>query len=63
MRNALVRYGNMTRRELEAATGLGEKQVLDAARALRPDVERCEDTGTWRIVPAEAWEAQAITSQ
>ena len=62
VRNALVRYGNMTRRELEAATGLGEKQVLDAARALRPDVERCEDTGTWRIVPVEAWEAQAITS-
>lgn len=62
VRNALARYGNCTRRELEQATRLGEKQVLDAARALRPDVERCEDTGTWRIVPAAAWEAQAIAS-
>ncbi|MFD1309755.1 FtsK/SpoIIIE domain-containing protein [Streptomyces kaempferi] len=62
IRNALVKYGNMQRRELEQATGLGEKQVLDAARALRPDVERCEDTQTWRIVPAAAWEAQAIAS-
>ncbi|MFD1274880.1 hypothetical protein ACFQ51_34910 [Streptomyces kaempferi] len=57
-----MKYGNMQRRELEQATGLGEKQVLDAARALRPDVERCEDTQTWRIVPAAAWEAQAIAS-
>jgi hypothetical protein len=62
VRNTLVKYGNCTRRELEQATGLGEKQVLDAARALRPEVERCEDTGTWRIVPAEVWEAQAIAS-
>jgi len=60
VRNTLVKYGNCTRRELEQATGLGEKQVLDAARALRPDVERCDDTGTWRIVPAGAWEAQAV---
>ncbi|MEU3161802.1 FtsK/SpoIIIE domain-containing protein [Streptomyces griseoincarnatus] len=57
---ALTKYGNATRRELEQATGLEEKQVLDAARALRPEVERCEDTGTWRIVPSEAWEAQAV---
>ena len=62
VRAALVKYGNCTRRELEAATGLGEKQVLDAARALRPEVERCEDTQTWRIVPVEAWEAQAVAS-
>ncbi|MEV8032262.1 FtsK/SpoIIIE domain-containing protein [Streptomyces sp. NPDC086182] len=62
VRNALAKYGNMQRRELEQATGLGEKQVLDAARALRPDVERCEDTGTWRIVPSAAWEAQAVAS-
>lgn len=61
VRNTLAKYGNCTRRELEAATGLGEKQVLDAARALRPEVERCDDTGTWRIVPVEAWEAQAVT--
>lgn len=61
VRNALVKYGNMTRRELEQATGLGEKQVLDAARALRPEIERCEDTQTWRIVPSAAWDAQAIT--
>ncbi|MEU3282898.1 FtsK/SpoIIIE domain-containing protein [Streptomyces antibioticus] len=60
VRAALVKYGNCTRRELEAATGLGEKQVLDAARALGPDVERCADTQTWRIVPSEAWEAQAV---
>jgi energy-coupling factor transporter ATP-binding protein EcfA2 len=63
VRAALVKYGNMTRRELELATGLGEKQVLDAARALRPEVERCEDTQTWRLVPVEAWEAQAIVSR
>jgi len=63
VRAALVKYGNMLRRELEAATGLSEKQVLDAARALGPDVERCADTQTWRIVPAEAWEAQAIATQ
>jgi hypothetical protein len=62
VRNALAKYGNCTRRELEQATGLGEKQVLDAARALRPDVERCEDTGTWRIVPSAAWEAQAVAT-
>jgi hypothetical protein len=62
VRAALAKYGNCTRRELEAATGLGEKQVLDAARALRPEVERCEDTQTWRIVPVEAWEAQAVTT-
>lgn len=60
VRAALVKYGNMTRRELEQATGLGEKQVLDAARALRPEIERCDDTQTWRLVPSEAWEAQAI---
>ena len=63
IRGALAKYGNCTRRELEQATGLGEKQVLDATRALRPDVERCDDTGTWRLVPAGAWEAQAVASR
>ncbi|MGJ5831400.1 FtsK/SpoIIIE domain-containing protein [Streptomyces ossamyceticus] len=63
VRAALGKYGNMLRRELEAATGLTEKQVLDAARALGPEVERCADTQTWRIVPAAAWEAQAIATQ
>lgn len=60
VRSALSKYGNMTRRELEIATGLGDKQVRDAAGALRPDVERCEDTQTWRIVPSAAWETQAV---
>lgn len=60
VRAALSKYGNMTRRELESATGLGDKQVRDAAGALRPEVERCEDTGTWRIVPAAAWETQPV---
>jgi hypothetical protein len=60
VRNALTKYGNMSRRELEIATGLGDKQVRDAAGALRPEVERCEDTQTWRIVPSAAWEAQAV---
>ena len=60
VRAALSKYGNMTRRELEIATGLGDKQVRDAAGALRPEVERCEDTQTWRIVPSAAWEAQAV---
>lgn len=63
VRATLAKYGNCTRRELEAATGLEEKQVLDAARALGPDVERCADTQTWRIVPSEAWEAQAVASR
>lgn len=63
VRAALAKYGNCTRRELEQATGLGEKQVLDAARALRPEVERCEDTGTWRLVPVGAWETQAVARQ
>jgi DNA segregation ATPase FtsK/SpoIIIE-like protein len=63
VRSALVKYGNCTRRELEAATGLTEKQVLDAARALGPEVERCADTQTWRILPAETWEVQAIATQ
>lgn len=62
VRAALVKYGNCMRRELEIATGLTEKQVLDAARALGPDVERCADSQTWRIVPAGAWEAQAVVS-
>ncbi|MEU1445489.1 FtsK/SpoIIIE domain-containing protein [Streptomyces mirabilis] len=62
VRNALAKYGNCTRRELEQATGLGEKQVLDAARALRPEVERCDDTQTWRIVPSAAWETQAVAT-
>lgn len=60
VRAALLKYGNCTRRELEIATGLGDKQVRDAAGALRPDVERCEDTQTWRIVPSAAWETQAV---
>jgi hypothetical protein len=61
VRAALAKYGNMTRRELEAATGLGDKQVRDAAGALRPEVERCEDSQTWRLVPGSAWEAQAVS--
>lgn len=61
--NRLKQYGNMTRRELEAATGLDEKQVLRACNAL-PDVERDETTGTWRLVvlPGAPWEAQAVVS-
>jgi hypothetical protein len=60
VRNALAKYGNMTRRELETATGLEEKQVLKALDGLKPEVERT-DAGTWRIVPEEAWDAQAIS--
>ena len=60
VRNALARYGNCTRRELEAATGLEERQVLKAIEGLKPEVERT-DAGTWRLVPAGAWEAQAIS--
>ncbi|MFJ2000276.1 FtsK/SpoIIIE domain-containing protein [Streptomyces chartreusis] len=60
VRNALVKYGNCTRRELEQATGLEERQVLKAIEGLKPEVERT-DAGTWRLVPAEAWEAQAIS--
>ncbi|MFC7817577.1 FtsK/SpoIIIE domain-containing protein [Streptomyces sp. NPDC057367] len=60
VRGALVRYGNATRRELEQATGLEERQVLKAIEGLKPDVERT-DAGTWRLVPAEAWEAQAVS--
>lgn len=60
VRNALARYGNCTRRELEAATGLDERQVLKAIEGLKPEVERT-DAGTWRMVPAGAWEAQAVS--
>lgn len=63
VRAALTKYGNMTRLELQAASALTEKQVLDATRALGPEVERCEDTRTWRIVPSGAWEAQAVSRQ
>lgn len=60
VRAALVKYGNVTRRELEQATGLDERQVLKACEGLKPDVERT-DAGTWRLVPQEAWEAQAVS--
>ncbi|MEU7416725.1 FtsK/SpoIIIE domain-containing protein [Streptomyces antibioticus] len=60
VRAALVKYGNCTRRELQAAAGLDERQVLKAIEGLKPDVERT-DAGTWRLVPADAWEAQAVS--
>lgn len=60
VRNALEKYGNATRRELEQATGLEERQVLKAIEGLKPDVERT-DAGTWRLVPEGAWEAQAVS--
>jgi hypothetical protein len=60
IRAALTKYGNATRRELEAATSLDERQVLKAIEGLKPDVERT-DAGTWRLVPGTAWEAQAVS--
>jgi hypothetical protein len=60
VRAALTKYGNATRRELELATGLDERQVLKAIEGLKPDVERT-DAGTWRLVPGEVWEAQAVS--
>lgn len=57
---ALGKYGNATRRELEQASGLDERQVLKAIEGLKPDVERT-DAGTWRMVPGEAWEAQTVS--
>lgn len=57
---ALTKYGNATRRELEQATGLEERQVLKALDGIKPEAERT-DAGTWRLVPSEAWEAQAIS--
>lgn len=60
VRNALTRYGNCTRRELEQATALDERQVLKAIEGLKPEVERT-DAGTWRMVPVGAWEAQAVS--
>ncbi|MBE1597192.1 FtsK/SpoIIIE domain-containing protein [Streptomyces stelliscabiei] len=60
VRAALTKYGNATRRELEIAAGLDERQVLKAIEGLKPDVERT-DAGTWRMVPAGAWEAQAVS--
>ena len=60
VRAALGKYGNATRRELEQATGLDEKQVLKACEGLKPEVERT-DAGTWRLVPSGAWEAQAVS--
>lgn len=61
VRAALAKYGNATRRELEQATGLDEKQVLKACEGLKPEVERT-DAGTWRLVPSDVWEAQAISA-
>lgn len=49
-RVSLVKYGNMTRSELETATGLEEKQVLRALQGLKPGVEKDGD-GFWRIAP------------
>ncbi|MFI9154511.1 FtsK/SpoIIIE domain-containing protein [Streptomyces sp. NPDC053367] len=60
VRNALAKYGNATRREVEQATGLEERQVLKAIEGLKPEVERT-DAGTWRLVPGEVWEAQAVS--
>lgn len=60
VRNTLGKYGNCTRKELEQATGLEERQVLKALDGLKPDVERT-DAGTWRIVPESVWEAQAVS--
>jgi hypothetical protein len=60
VRSALAKYGNMQRRELEQATGLEERQVLKAIEGLKPDIERT-DAGTWRLVPAGVWEAQAVS--
>lgn len=60
VRAALAKYGNATRRELEIATGLDERQALKALDGLKPEVERT-DAGTWRMVPGEAWEAQTIS--
>jgi hypothetical protein len=59
VRAALTKYGNATRKELEQATGLDERQVLKAIEGLKPDVERT-DAGTWRLVPSDVWEAQAV---
>ena len=56
----MAKYGNATRRELEQATGLEERQVLKALDGLKPEVERT-DAGTWRMVPEEAWDAQAVS--
>lgn len=60
VRAALTKYGNMTRRELEAATGLKERPVLKALDGLKPEVERT-DAGTWRMVPGEAWGVQTVS--
>lgn len=60
VRNALAKYGNVTRRELEQASGLEERQVLKALDGLKPEVERT-DAGTWRIVPESAWDVQAVS--
>lgn len=60
VRAALTKYGNATRKELEAATGLDERQVLKAIEGLKPEVERTT-AGTWRLVPGEVWTAQAVS--
>lgn len=60
VRGALAKYGNATRKELETATGLDERQVLKAIEGLKPEVERTT-AGTWRLVPGEAWTAQAVS--
>ncbi|MEU8271566.1 FtsK/SpoIIIE domain-containing protein [Sphaerisporangium sp. NPDC049002] len=54
VREALSRCGPMTRKELELATMLDEKQVLRACSALGSEVLRDPQTGVWSL--QTAWE-------
>ncbi|SEO01671.1 FtsK/SpoIIIE domain-containing protein [Actinacidiphila rubida] len=63
VRDRLKHYGLMTRRELEAGTGLTDKQVLRACQEMA-DVERDEETNTWRlaVLPGAPWGVRAVAA-
>jgi len=53
VRNRLERYGEMSRRELEAGTGLSREQVLRALRELAPEVAQDRASYLWSLRPEE----------
>lgn len=51
IRNRLERYGEMSRRELEAGCNLNKDQVLRALRELAPEVAQDQVTNFWSLRP------------
>ena len=59
IRDRLQHYGVMTRKELEAGTGLDKAQVLRACREV-PELVRDEALGTWSLPLEGGWRARAV---